>query len=286
LSAACALWGSAFYFAKIALVELSPTDVVLYRFGLATPVLAAIIYRARTALGRRDAVWILVTGVLCVPVGYMIHFAGLERTSVTHASLLVGVGPAFLAIAASILGIERVSRRNWAAIVLSSLGVLIMIGVPGGDGDLVGDLLVFISMLIATAWILASQRLSRRLGAMLATSWILLIGTIALLPVAVAVGLPSTNLSRETWGAIVALSLGGTIGAFMLWNWGASRHSAGGAGVFLNLEPVVGVLMGVTLLGEVAGVSGLLGGGIILAAAVLATTASRQAVEPAGLPPT
>ncbi|MFQ5530228.1 MAG: DMT family transporter, partial [Gemmatimonadota bacterium] len=265
LSAACALWGSAFYFAKIALDELSVIEVLIYRFGLAAPILGAIIYRARTVLGRRDVVWIVVTGILCVPVGYLIHFAGLERTSVTHASLLVGVGPAMLAVTASILGLERVGLKSWTAVGLSTIGVLLMIGLPGGDGDLLGDALVFVSMLVATAWILLSQDLSRRLGASVATAWILLVGTVALVPLAMATGLPPTDLSPRTWGAVAALSLGGTVMAFMLWNWGASRYTAGSAGVFLNLEPVVGVLMGVTLLGEVAGASGLLGGGIILA---------------------
>ena len=254
-------------------------DVLVYRFGLAAPILGAVIYRARTAIGRSDAIWILITGVLCVPIGFLIHFAGLERTSVTHASLLVGVGPAMLAVTASILGLERVGLRCWAAVGVSSLGVLLMIGLPGGDGDLLGDALVFVSMLVATAWILLSQRLSRQLGAMLATAWILLVGTVALVPLALAAGLPPTDLSLRTWGAVAALSLGGTVLAFMLWNWGASRHSAGSAGVFLNLEPVVGVLMGVTLLGEVAGVSGLLGGGIILVSALWVTASGTPVVE-------
>ncbi len=273
LSVACALWGSAFYFAKIALYELSVVELLVYRFGLAAPILAGILVRARAGLGRQDVGWILLTGILCVPIGFLIHFAGIERTSVTHASLLVGVGPALLAVTASVLGLETLGLRDWTAVGLSSLGVLVMIGFPGGGGDAVGDALVLVSMLVATAWILLSQRLSRRLGATVATAWILLVGTVALAPLAIRSGLPPTDLSPRTWGAVAVMSLGSTVIAFFLWNWGASRVSAGRAGVFLNIEPVVGVLMGVTLLGEAVGVSGLFGGGIILAAALLATTA-------------
>jgi drug/metabolite transporter (DMT)-like permease len=115
------------------------------------------------------------------------------------------------------------------------------------------------------------------LGALVATAWILLVGTLALAPFAFAAGPLPTNLTTQTWVAIAALSLGGTIVAFLLWNWGASRHSAGSAGVFLNLEPVVGGLMGVIFLGEAAGISGYVGGAIILASAVLAT---RTPVQP------
>ena len=273
LSAACILWGSAFYLAKIALDELSVVELLVYRFGLAAPILVAILVRTRTRirLSREDVGWILLTGILCVPIGFLIHFAGIERTSVTHASLLVGVGPALLAVTASVLGLERLRLRDWTAVGLSSLGVVVMIGLPGSEGDAVGDALVLVSMFVATAWILLSQRLSRRLGASVATAWILLIGTVALVPLAIGSGLPPTDLSPRTWGAVAVMSLGSTVMAFFLWNWGASRNSAGRAGVFLNIEPVVGVLMGVTLLGEAVGVSGLFGGGIILAAALMVT---------------
>lgn len=271
LSLACVLWGSAFYFAKIALAELSVVEVLIYRFGLAAPILAAILVHARALPARRDLAWILLTGILCVPIGYVIHFAGLERTSVTHASLLVGVAPILLAITASLLGLERIGMTVWTAVLLSSLGILVMIGFPGGDGDFTGDMLILLSMVVSTAWILLSQKLARRLGALVATAWILLVGTLALTPFAFAAGPLPTDLTAQTWFAIAALSLGGTVVAFLLWNWGASRHSAGRAGVFLNLEPVVGGLMGVVLLGEAAGVSGLIGGAIILMAAVLAT---------------
>lgn len=273
LTLACVLWGSAFYFAKVALAELSVVEVLIYRFGLAAPILAAILVRARRLPATRDLWLIILTGILCVPIGYVVHFAGLDRTSVTHASLLVGVAPIFLAVAASVLGLERVGLTAWIAVVLSSFGILVMIGLPGGDGNFVGDLLILLSMVISTAWILLSQNLARRLGALIATAWILLAGTLVLAPFAFASGPLPTDLASQTWGAIIALSLGGTVLAFVLWNWGASRHSAGSAGVFLNLEPVVGGLMGIMLLGEAAGVSGLVGGGIILAAAVLATRA-------------
>lgn len=278
LTLACVLWGSAFYFAKVALIELSVVQVLMYRFGLAAPILAGILVHARSMPARKDIGLILLTGVLCVPIGYVVHIAGIDRTSVTHASLLVGVLPIFLAVTASLLGLEKVGLTVWIAVLLSSFGILVMIGLPGGDGDLYGDVLILVSMVISTAWILLSQRLARRLGALVATAWILLVGTLVLAPFAFGSGPLPTELMAQTWLAIGALSLGGTTMAFLLWNWGVKRHSAGSAGVFLNLEPVVGGLMGVVFLGESAGASGYVGGAIILAAAVLAT---RTPVPPA-----
>jgi drug/metabolite transporter (DMT)-like permease len=197
---------------------------------------------------------------------------GLDRTTATHAALLVGTGPPLLGLTAWGLGLEELRRKDWAAIVLSVLGVMVMVGIPSAGGDLLGDALVLLSMAISTAWVLLSQRLARSLGAAVATAWILLAGTVAVAPLFVVTGLPSLALETRTWLALLTLGLGCTVGSFLLWNWGATRLPAGRAGVFLNLEPVSGVLLGVFLLGETAGVPVLVGGAIVTLAAVLAST--------------
>ncbi|PYX05865.1 MAG: hypothetical protein DMG88_20155 [Acidobacteria bacterium] len=48
---------------------------------------------------------------------------------------------------------------------------------------------------------------------------------------------------------------------------GLARVPAARAGVFLNLEPLVGTLLGVVILGESLGVFGVLGGAMVLFAA-------------------
>lgn len=281
LALACVLWGSAFYFAKVALVELSPVEVVTWRFGLAVPALVLVLWRTDARLNRRDAALVVLTGVLCVPVGYLIHFEGLARTSATHAALLVGVGPPLLACAAAAFGLERITRRDWMGVGLACLGVAVMVGLPAASGGLAGDALVLLSMLIATAWVLLSQDLARRLGAMVATAWVLLAGTGALLPVLLVTGAPPVDLSLRTWAALAVLAGGCTIGAFALWNWGASHLPAGRAGVFLNLEPVSGAALGVALLGDPIGPAVVLGGTIVLAAALL-VSAGAGTVEVGG----
>ena len=51
------------------------------------------------------------------------------------------------------------------------------------------------------------------------------------------------------------------------------------AGVFLNIEPALGSVLGVELLGERLGPFAWLGGGLILAAAITLTTRGHE--EPA-----
>jgi drug/metabolite transporter (DMT)-like permease len=82
-------------------------------------------------------------------------------------------------------------------------------------------------------------------------------------------GLPPVHLSALTWISVAASGILATTTTTYLWNWGLVRVPASQAGVFLNLEPVVGAVLGVALLGDLLGPFALLGGLLVVAAAVV-----------------
>lgn len=275
--AACVLWGASFPLAKVALGALSPAHLVLLRFALAAPVFVLLAARRGSLPRGRDMGLVVLTGVLCVPVTYLVQFAGLARTSVTSASLLVAVATPVLALAGWLVDRERLTGRIWLAVALSTTGAAVMVGVPGPGRTLLGDALVLGSVLMSVAWVLASKRLVRRHGASVATSWILLAGTLVLAPVVLATdGPPPLALSPGVWLALIGLALGSTVGAFVLWNLGLARMESGRAAVYLNLEPVVGAGLGVAAFGDVVGLSLAAGGLLVLVGAVLASTRRRR----------
>ena len=77
----------------------------------------------------------------------------------------------------------------------------------------------------------------------------------------------------------MALAMSGvlcTATTTLLWNWGIHHVPASRAGVFLNIEPVLGSILGVKLLGEKLGPYAWLGGALILAAAITLTTRGHE----------
>ena len=165
---------------------------------------------------------------------------------------------------------ERPGRGGWAAVAVSSLGVLLLVGLPGEGNDWRGNLLVFLSMGVSVAWVLMSKRLVQRYPVVQATGWIVLFGTLFLIPLSLAwAGPPSVSLSGTAWASLIGLGLGCTVVAFVLWNWGVARVGAGPAGVYLNLEPIGGALLGILVLGEPLTAGIVSGGALILGAAGL-----------------
>lgn len=217
--------------------------------------------------------WVLTASVLGVPVQYLIQFKGLSLTTVSHASLMVATLPMLLAIAAVLFYGERLDVGGWLALAASTLGAaLIALSSRGASGNthasVRGDLLVVLSMFAAIAWILISKRLMRQHSSIVVTASVYGIGTLLLAAAVMTSGVPALHYSSRAWVAVAEQGLLATASTTLLWNWGLKRVPASQAGIFVNLEPLVGAILGVSLLHEALGITALAGGALILGGAV------------------
>jgi drug/metabolite transporter (DMT)-like permease len=218
--------------------------------------------------------WVLASSVLGVPVQYLVQFNGLSLTTVSHASLMVGTLPMLLAIAAVLFSGEQLHFGGWLALAASTIGAgLIALSSKNASGaaqaSMGGDLLVVLSMFAAIVWILISKRLMRQHSPMIVTASVYWIGTMFLaVVVVIASGVPSVHYSTRVWVAVAEQGLLATASATLLWNWGLKRIPASQAGIFVNLEPLVGAILGVSLLHEDLGIMALAGGALIIGGAV------------------
>ena len=287
--AACALasgfWGCGFFFGKIAMAEMSFAHMVLYRFLFAVLALSPLLVTHLPQLDGREWGVLALSALLGVPIQFLLQFRGLSMTTVSHASLMVGLMPVILAVGATVFAHERMDRVGWVSLGGSTLGAaLIALGGERGSAGrtmLIGDLLVIASLGIALAWILMNKQLMERNSHVVVTVYGLLLGT-AMLAVWVPLQYgppPFAQVSMKAWLALAASGLLCTATTTLLWNWGMTQVPASQAGVLLNLEPLMGSLLGVFVLGEGLGTSAWIGGGLILAAAVTLTTQSKTRVR-------
>ncbi len=288
--AACALassfWGCGFFFGKIALREMDSNAMVLYRFLFAAVVLVPLLFTHRARFNRREWGVLLLASALGVPLQFLIQFYGLSLTTVSHASLMVGTMPALLAVGAAVFARERMDRVGWAALACSTGGAgMIALGHGGGQATLRGDLLIVFSLAIALGWILLNKLLLERHSPIAVTAYGLVVGTgmlvlytLAMYVLGVQRAPPFRGVSAEAWWALAGSGLLCTATTTLLWNWGLTQVPASQAGVLLNMEPLVGSLLGVLVLGETLGPWAWVGGGLIVGAAVALTTRSKTTV--------
>jgi drug/metabolite transporter (DMT)-like permease len=270
LASAGVLWGVSFLFGKWALEEMGPAHVTLLRFSLASAALLPYALLKGVWPGRRDLPLFLLVGFLTVPATFLVQFWGLSLTGATVAALIVGCGPPIVAFFASLFLGERLGKTGWSAIGASTLGVALAVARPGVSNHWLGDALVLLSLLAVVGWVLLGKRLGDGYPAVPATAWILTFGTVTLAPMALLwEGVPRLDLTLLGWASVLVLGLGCSAATYALWNWGVARVPASRAGIFLNLEPLVGALLGILVLGEAWGPATIVGGALIVGAALV-----------------
>ncbi len=280
LAVAGALWGTPFVFGKWLLREMSVGHMLVLRFAFASLVLIPSLWREHkrnpVRIARRDIPMFVWAALLGVPVQFLVQFEGLNHTTVSHASLMVGLLPAILAAGAAIFSHERLGVTRWTAVLVSTVGgALVAYGAVVSSergATITGDLLVVLSLFGGTSWVLLSQKLMQRnYSPIAATSIVIVLGTVMLAAWTIATqGVPPVaQLTVHAWLAVIAMGVLATAATSLLWNWGLSRVAASQAAVFVNLEPVVGTALGVTLFGDHIGTLGVIGGLLIVVAALV-----------------
>ncbi len=268
---AAVLWGASFTFGKIVLRQLDPIQTVLWRFILAALPFSAVLLWRRERLRLTDLPQFLLAAFLGVPALMLLQYIGLSMTAAATAALLIGTFPAVVAVAAVTIRHERLGAAGWGAVLASSVGAAMIVGLAPSAGGWMGPALILLSMVAAAGWVLTCKQLMVRYSALATTAYTMLLGTLMLLPFD-ALSSQSMrvimHVDASTWVGLVGLGVLCTFVAFCLANWGLRHMPAYRAGILNNLEPLIGALLGEVILHErVSGLSWL-GGGLILLAAV------------------
>jgi O-acetylserine/cysteine efflux transporter len=293
LIAAGLLWGTTVPLSKLALQWLQPGWLTAARFGLAAAILLGVASRSAASRAQVRAACtplLLAAGAIGYGGSVVLQNAGITRTSVTHAALLIGTTPVLVAVIAA-LWYRAVARPvAWVGFAVSLAGVILIAGGGGGGASAAGDGLVVLSLLLGASFTVAQGRLLRGRDPVAVTAVQFVGATLAALPFSAATeGLPAAPRSLSVVLITVALAAG-TLLPFTLFAYGQSRVSPEVAGAFLNIEPLVGAVAGVVVFADPFGVAQAVGGaaiigGIALSMLPLLRPSRRQRPEPAATPP-
>lgn len=263
------LWGTTVPLSKLALNWLPPGWLTVARFAVAAAILLpAARHQLRAAF--RPAV--LASGAVGYGATVAVQNAGITRTSVTHAALLIGTVPVLVAIIAAVWHRTVARPVAWAGFALSLAGVGLVTGGHGGGASATGDALVLASLLLSAAFTVAQARLLHGRDPIAMTAVQFLGAALAVLPFAVVTEAgPAMPGTAGPVLATAALAVGGTLLPFALFAYAQSRVAAEVAGAFLNIEPLVGAVAGAVFFGNPAGPGQLAGGLGILAGIALSS---------------
>ena len=265
--------------AKIAVAELPVTLVPVARFGMAgLCLLPWVLGRGvLVRMFREDALLLLVTAALCVPInqGFFLSAARLGPTS--HVGIFYATCPLVVLLLAWSMRMERPDRgRLWG--VLASVAGIVVIGLGnywGADGGtteevravVLADLLLVGAVLSWGGYIAVSKPLVERHGALPALAATFLVGCVLSMPVAVWAwpGIASfRQVSSSAWLALAILGLFITPLGWAFQNLSLRRFDASQVATFSNGSPFLTIVWGIWLFSELLTPALLAGGAFTL----------------------
>lgn len=276
------IWGLAFVAIKAVEPLLSPVNLTVLRWFLASAgllALAPFIGRTKTPFDRRDVPRFLLVAFANV-VAYHLTLNFSEKTiSAGLAVLLVAIGPVFILLLSRMFLKERAGRRLFYAVLLAFTGAVVLSygsGLSSGESTLPGILEALGTALSYATFAVFSKPLVQKYGSRPVAIWTGLTGTVMLLPLlSGSFFVQIESLTPFGWAAMLYLSVLSTVVGYMLFYTLIGKSTATRVSIQLYLIPLVGVLGGALLLGESITTFTIIGGGAMLLAVAIATRAKN-----------
>jgi drug/metabolite transporter (DMT)-like permease len=262
---------------KRALAELSPFDLALSRFALAAIVHAAVLYRLRIRVDRRDLPGIAALGLVAVAGNQLLFLGGLARSTPGHAALLYATTPVFVFLIERVRGRERATAFKIAGILVAFAGTAIVLagrgvlGVAGARDMFLGDLMLLGAVILWSVYAVGGKVYAARYGGLGAGSLTLVAGTVLAAPVGLAFFDWSRLPALSAWGAasVAYLILVTSTIAWLIYYWALGRAEASRVAVWANLQPVFTALLAWAVYGELLTVPFVAGGAMVVVGVVM-----------------
>lgn len=288
------IWGGNFVLAEVALREMAPISFSVMRFLAGGVALVALLYGQQRFSARKHgngfslfpriakADWprLLLIAVLGATLAPWLGIEGLGQTHGARASLWLALGPVLSSAIGFFLRTERIGTFGYVGAFLAGLGtfVLALDGLDPSRNYWVGDLLLFLALLLAVVELHLIKPLAIKYGATsMVAARTMLGGTLFLL-------IASPALSQEAWSDLtfwvwVAILFGGGVGVGMgQWVKVRALRKLGPTRVVLygNLVPLAAIWIACVTIGTEPTRFEMLAGALIILGAIC-----LQVVDPA-----
>jgi drug/metabolite transporter (DMT)-like permease len=249
------------------------------RFGLAAIVLLLMwpLLPGKAPRGR-DLLRTMVMGVVVFVLAPRLQVEGVQRGQATDASVLMALEPLIASLAAAVFLREHIGPRRWVGFLLGIGGVVLMAEIwrPGFHWPgLLANALILLSFVCETTYSVMGKPMLPRAGLFKILAVALASGMAVNLTLDGTAALrAATALTPKSWLILLYLTLVCTVLGYALWFAVIKEAQVSVAALTIFVQPVAGVIIAMTWLGETLRWGQLWGSLVIMAGLVIGL--SRQ----------
>ena len=274
---ACAFWGGLYPAIKVVMEVLPPFVLLVVRLALAALLLWPFVAR-RGGFPREGRLWLraLAVGAVGFGVALGFQFVGTHLSTAYNGVLITTSTPTFVVLFGAWLLRERLTPRQIVALVVATVGVLVVIDPRQARLDAMfwGNLALLAGALGWALYSVLVRWLTREMDTLQVSLMTMLGGLPVVFPLA-AWQWPHARLEAFTWetaAGVLYVVIFATAAAMFLWNYAFTYLESGTAALTFFVQPVVGVLVGALWLGERMTVGFFIGGVLIAIGMYLSAT--------------
>jgi len=284
IMAAASLWGFIGLFSYILMFYgFSPVQVIAVRTIAGALFMTAFLLMRSPAflkINLRD-IWMFIgTGIISVVLFNLFYLTTFMLSSLSVAVMLLYTAPVFVMLLSVLLFKERLTKCKLLALASTVTGCLFLSGIITGSWQCSPE--AFITGILSgfgyALYSIFSKYALVRYDSATISVWTFYLASLPLLPFC----RPDEMLScfiyiPDTAVAAAGISILCTVIPYLLYTYGLKYVDAGCASILAMLEPVVGCLIGLTVLGETFTTAKAAGLFFILAAIVILNSGSLLA---------
>ena len=293
-----AIWAINFITAKVGVRYLPALTLASFRVVLAALVMVPAYFVAarwpafseaakarQRGFSWRDAWAFAYLGFFGVVVNQIGFTVGLRYTSVSHAAVIVGMGPIYALCLAVAMRLERATRAKVIGMITAFAGIAVLASdnVRSGHSSLLGDALTFCGSMGFAMYVVLGKRVAGRYDSLTMTAFNHFAGALLILPLAVrqAITLREAEGWRSVpwqgWTALAYMAIFASAVAYLIYFWLLRYLEPSQLSAFTYALPVVATAMGIVWLGERASWLQLVGGALALSGLYWVEARGRRA---------
>ena len=244
-----------------------------YRFCSGLPAFAESAENRRRKFTLCDLWTFVYMGFFGVVMNQVCFTVGLRFTSVSHAAMIVGMGPIYTLILAVLFKLEEVTWRKTIGMAIALAGIAVLAsenGISAHSPSVLGDAITMTGSIGFAMYVVLGKRLGGRYDPLTMTAFSHYAGAVIVLPLAVcrAAALGSMEKWRAIawtgWAAMLYMAIFSSAVAYVFYFWLLRYLEASQLSAFTYLLPVVATILGIVWLGERGSWGQVLGGVLAL----------------------
>lgn len=268
LSAAMVIFGTLGVFTRN--IGVTSGELALYRAVLASVLIGFyLVFIKKGWLNLKNAgreLPLLLASGIAMGINWILLFQAYRYTTISAATLSYYFAPVIVTVASPLLFHERLTAKQVICFVMSTLGLVLIIGTGGGEETAgITGILFGLGAAVFYAAVILLNKFIKNVAGIQRTILQMLAAVVTLLPyVAVSSGFNLNLLDGTGWACLLTVGLFHTGITYCLYFSALKDLTGQEAAILSYIDPLVAVIISVLLLGEPMTLMQLIGGALIL----------------------